>query len=1125
MANDITTIDNGSCEVNPSWKSASAVAGNIGIVKARVMVWDHDPFEARATQVTSLPMSGMAAQRIDPSISQNVMFEAGAAMLKPEFKPDHMLVFAEKRDSSGENPEFDMAKTGNPEFDNPSGKGRYLWQHVGSLFTSDIVIYPSEYEAQNWEAIAKSRMYELKDALSAPKWDYTQIRENNIDAYCPVMKAKQVANYEAPIHWTLERYHDIWQGMDFWITVELRGKQPDETSNPINQKELAEITPQDDFRKEYLYLMAFLGNQPKDEAWGLKGNTWINGVSNAPYYTSPDNEQEQGKRFGFWENNFKYKSYILVEVGVGNMAGRREWGGACNHYFIELVKGKNPRFIYLGPSFSTQAGKVIMASRVLGEFPISVNDLFSNKNRIKFLVRNHLGRIVITFEGHEDQPWVITRTDYRDQASGSDASFVPIVIPPGRIRIHGGNISCLLNFSVAQYVPSGYIPFTGTRSIQADTHNAKNKDLYMIFSQPGNLPKYENNRIQRMFSDKRFLGQKFGYECDAYQTTEIFQNSPRVMDLYQSLPKQFMIYGKGYILSSNGLELGAITKHQIKIMPLNESGKTITNSFSFGLSDDNAKDYPYKDYVSEWQFQIEFLAGSIDVYTSSDKKSQYSGYDENDDMVNYDTYENAMTPILTGVNVWILGGEKSFEGKVEPFDISTLVTKMTDSWKSEDYSYINHEMQLSCYLPMGPSVGDNDEIFALAKKLYALHDKFFYLSVSYYWDSGIGERTTPAFPIALDPETQPEPFIQMTGIASSCKFNRSANQLMMEISVKDYSYVLDKQQIFNSPFFDAVSDVEAVLALGKMAGFDSSTEQTGRSYVNRKPLAYLSKVVKDPSKMVYYHNGEKVVTRPYDLPGQYAVIFATGNQRAQEGESYLSYIKKIANYGKTIYFDRWGVLKMENSPAKEVAFTGQTTEDPTAPYSKYLDISSKFDFFSSPHHPDFDPDIHASHLLYISMDFQRLMEDCVNHITLMTASPDVKKDKDGKPMGGLIVEGYTFFEQIFDPTSEGFIGFRKPYVQTSGLMGGRAELRKTMQHYAKQKYPISIITIQTFGVPGLKPLDIITVDGNKFYITDISHDIEPKENRWWMNITAEWLKPFTGFLGQLDSEESSITLP
>ena len=130
---------------------------------------------------------------------------------------------------------------------------------------------------------------------------------------------------------------------------------------------------------------------------------------------------------------------------------------------------------------------------------------------------------------------------------------------------------------------------------------------------------------------------------------------------------------------------------------------------------------------------------------------------------------------------------------------------------------------------------------------------------------------------------------------------------------------------------------------------------------------------------------------------------------------------------------------------------------------------------------EFDPNLHASHLVYNVIRYSRSVEDAVNQIVLLTASNDLLLP-DGSRGGGFIVEGFTFFEQIWNPESEGFFGYRKPFYQAEGAFGDLQGIRKVMAHYAKMKYPPATISFETFGVLGLKALDIITLDDNLFYI-------------------------------------------
>lgn len=419
-------------------------------------------------------------------------------------------------------------------------------------------------------------------------------------------------------------------------------------------------------------------------------------------------------------------------------------------------------------------------------------------------------------------------------------------------------------------------------------------------------------------------------------------------------------------------------------------------------------------------------------------------------------------------------------------------------------------------------------MFALGRKLIALHNKGFYLTISYWWDTGIGHRGVIGNKLNIpgkDPVDN-DLLIQMTGLSYGAELQRSNNLLIMKFTVKDYMTILEKQFIFNSPFFDAVEDVQAIHDLAKMAGFDDSPGRPRK--MDRRPLAYLRKVLDDGGhngERKFLFNGEESRSDRYDLPGSYA-SFAEPSVKFQEGETYESAMKRIAQLSaKAIYFDQRGVLRLETLPAISAAFASSQDD---------VNYKTVFDFVSTPivregNIPSpgeggeadefiFNAREHAAHLVYNTLTYQRSVEDCVNQIILLSASNDIQL-ADGSKTGGFIIEGYTFFEQIWDPESEGFLGFRKPFYQSNGIFGGQKQVRDGLAHYAKMKFPPVIMSFETYGVPGLKALDIISLDGNIAYITEISHDLDAKSNKWWMNITAEWLKPFKGELGFLKNVE------
>lgn len=69
----------------------SRIPGNIGTLKSKVIVWDHDPFWARPTQIMSWPFTKSTAQQMQ-EVVPDAVFEAGAALLRPTFKHHDMFV-------------------------------------------------------------------------------------------------------------------------------------------------------------------------------------------------------------------------------------------------------------------------------------------------------------------------------------------------------------------------------------------------------------------------------------------------------------------------------------------------------------------------------------------------------------------------------------------------------------------------------------------------------------------------------------------------------------------------------------------------------------------------------------------------------------------------------------------------------------------------------------------------------------------------------------------------------------------------------------------------------------------------------------------------------------------------
>jgi len=1238
----------GDCEVSSNQEAASSVAGNIGTVRAKVEIWENDPFYARPNQVTSFPFSNLVPDQV-PDSSPGLEWLLNSAYLKPIYQPQDMFVCTYNPDlkqafvnpsngasiltGNAKNLDFVGSKTSERgqiagprlpgghvyetqitrkatgvvdlfasalgltdlRFIPNSGKDIFphqLWFYTGSLLKRGIAVHPSEYSLPLSDIIASKSIeangvteyckgFTENDIQGAVKWDYVKHTEGRTLTYWPYQETKQSPGRGTPVHWTLEKFTPVFQGQDFFVTVETK-KETDESPDFFPENEYLGSCIED-----YKYLQYTNTDRPQGE--------WVEGISNSAFYVAPKREDDgtitdearakskEDARKEYW---WKYKSYILIEIGAGH---------PDHNYFIELSKGGRPRLLHLGYVWDhpnrirggsikpnrrglddTEQWHYMKQCRELSVYNnVSCNELFK-KDSFRVTVRNHLGRLVITFEGYEGDPWIVQRLDNEPGQYDFVKTIVPMVVPAAKMKIHGGNMSCVVNYSPLQYTATETTYF---RNRQADTGEAGNNDLWMTFSHMGSSKLYQNPlQIRRYFNDPRLNARngKVGYDCDSHTAWEIHRNAKEDVPLYKIFRRQYQLWGKGWILDVDRQgddapvrdpDTGLTTDKRLVSgyrETFNRPGGsphtlTIFNAlqpgepFRLGLQGQSDANYPYKTYASRWDVGIRFDAGS--VLMPKPEATATSGGRENvslgipgtsintfvdreiiiDERAKRHLFTNYVTPIATSWRMMVLGGEKptrksSGAPKVEPFDVACLTTKITDGWSAEGWYGLRHESKIQCYIPLSPPVGDNQSLYNIGQRLKSLHNKSFYVTLSYWWENGIGERDAIANSISRKRPDENDLLIQMTGIAYGGTLSRSVNKIFFDFTVQDYMSVFDKQFIFNSPFFDGVSDVEAVYELGRLAGFDDEEKRSTR--VNRQPLGMLQHIIKNQQRSAdgrFIYNGEKIHSPPYDLPGSYATLNAPA-VRFQNGDKFSAALEKVAQLStKVIYFDRWGVLRCESVPAIEAAFYASGESD--------FAFESVFDFVTSPfpvkardtgagataHRKfTFDPCKHASHLVYDVVQYNRSVEDCINQIVILTASNDILLPNGKRVGGGYIIAGYTFFKQLWNPEEEGFVGFRKPFYQSNGVFGGLQGVRRGLQHYAKMKYPPATVQFSTYGVPGLKALDIITLDNNLFYITEITHEIDPSQNRWWMNITGEWLKPFLGDLGFLEEHDGPL---
>lgn len=1216
-------------------KNCKTMPANIGLPRVKAEIWESNPFFARPYQNYTFQYSADGAKEIKSlSDKQNIQFvEGSGASLLPIHSPEHTFIAVRKLSFKKQKIdlgvtnfettlpyiEFDIAKglSSSPtvldylpggEAYRPDYFAHKLWIHIGSLYSTSVVL-PSEYvlppsskfslpivgEISAGETV--QRIFNIiKTAFLAESgaaiWDMTHepFGDTPVQRVYPRMVGRINCKSSDPVNWTIEKYTPLFQGQDF--SLEFR----------VFNKDLAQVPIRANTVKEEMETNRMIGKYKTYFEPSTQDTPWVNstenGYSNEAYYIQSDPESaekswvEHNKSFGKYY--FKNKPYLLIEVGVNDY--QRTEG---HNYFIELMWGSHPRFLHFSPQprghvvtdkeedknrdidFYTE---IRQKCRVLGELTnLSVNDLFTNSDgRFVVMVQNFLGDLLIKFKvGKDETDWFISRTDQvyePNEVSKLKEKRVPMIIPNGPMRIHGGNMTVGFSFQSIAYAPSGTVSF---KDREADI-GENNGEIYATFAQPGDndegIPRTKNIP-NAPFKKPVFDLLKMGYSCDAYELTEIHNNQFIEILPYRYYTEKYKKFGREWALRRDGEKKGFIdpsetpTKLVFNVLnriptitreklTTNADGSKEKTSETFmtsggvtsGLFDmkgipQSILDDPDRVYVGQWDVNTTFFAGSM-LLPKTQKIKTIDGIELSDGGEFVE--KNCITPVVKCWSLIVPGGGKVVTEDMK-FDISEYVTNVNDGWNgAQDWATINHEAKLDLYLPLNAISIDSSKV----NKILALQNKTFFITLSYWWENGAGLDTSVSqyygiskLPKAHEPENDPS-IIQLTGICNNLTLTRTVNKIIGNMTIKDYSEVLKTSYIMNSPFFDAMRDINAIYELARLGHLDDSAvpgDLPGNKLTNgvdRRPLGYLRKLHQTPrvsftNPLIY--NGNKYIDDIFNLPGTYADL-QDQSMKFNNGDTIFDAISKMVKiYGKTFYFDQWGVLIVEVSPAAMAAFktdmipieiknlvkAGFITTPRGKSKSNENDTQLSNRIFSPPVRDfvDFDPDIHAPFLIDTQVQIEYASAESVNHIALFAFSVEEKDPETGEQVGGYIAEGRTFYDQIWKPEAEGFFGYRKLMFHSEGIYGNRESLRNALNFYARFKYPPLKVSFECWGVPGLKAFDIIMLNEQPLYITEISQDLNIVNRGWRMRITGEWIKSFDKTLAFLDPSAVDITRP
>lgn len=862
-------------------------------------------------------------------------------------------------------------------------------------------------------------------------------------------------NINPGIHWRVLKRTPLFQGEDFWVEFHKKALETD-----VDIKNGARFQ----VRKGLEFLDPY--QQPQ---LGANGQT-INIINEAIVEIDQSGTKSQNALQTYDLSN---QSYIIIELGYLT---------PNDNYFIIIAERDKPIFCHAGRPVIRNGDKVEVTKntvlRRLSRYDAVLSSELLKQDKLRITFRQHLGKMVINFSEHDDRPWVISRQDllplpdapiddenYND-AANFDYEDVPIIIPNAKMAIMGGNLKTAFTFSPMQYRP------LGTSFLDQKLHIAgpvKFKDVNLLLRDKG------LSRDPNVSTKPRDF--EFSQDAEVYQ--EMVEGKPLQTRAIKTQEGLIRRYGKApdmqELPDSNDRHRSRIAVGAVDLSA--RQGST-------PVTDQEDDDSVTPIAISTW---IEMRPGDY-IFTQgliSDGGDPWFLYD-------------CITPIMTGFRLNVPPKGEAFDSPA--IDVSHHVMSITDTWNEDCLAKINHNGRIQFLVNRGMNGVFADGKTNYAEYLRSLADRHFYIQISVWWDED-GAMPTPNTDAGR---------IIFTGICSNVSISEETNKHIMTGELFDYTKVLQEQVFLNSPFFDKMRDFNAVYEIIQKASFrDGSVVEKDEAGVvqdnpNTQPGSLMRRLAETDVSGWFQlpHNGETVYNQEYALPGSYSIL-TEPMFRFQDGSTLYEAVQKLGEIaGKVIYFDRQGVFHYEKLPYDQALFNGQQGSSNNFNIQDWQSLS-KMDFFVSPHDVSTFDGKEQHRMAWDSYTVTRDMDSVINHINVISNTPDGKRLQ-----GGLLN-----IDSINDIEKPGFIGYPKTLLQIEGIIGDKANVQWLIKHYTKLFLPPVKISFKAIGHNGLKALDIITFTGlgwsdkQVLIIGSISSEINAETNQWWQEFECYWIFP------------------
>jgi len=843
------------------------------------------------------------------------------------------------------------------------------------------------------------------------------------------------------IHWSVRKKEELFWGEDFFIEfrriVEETCDAPNIDGNNLDKKhKFIDVQGDGGSDKNYQNSDGMPVNQAVvvyDRVRGEDGKVdeWKKQENTADAY------------------NFNKQPYIIIaltEQGdehgpLMSKSGQDLYSGG--NYYIIIPNNASPLFVKVegGISFS------------LSQYDSVIGSALWKEDKFRITVRHHLGRMVVTFDGLEDKPWVIENFTTRSPSSGVEADPNIMQIGYSKLYIYGGNLAVAFNFGILQYSGSASLTLpiaTSHPTLEdADPENAVTFTNKYMFSMPDfgdesetqrllllseqengicfpnqwSTKKTENGEYKPVSWDKFSESRDPYYYCDAQEVNEFAISGPSIKARRAAWHHLFTsVNGKPepYFLKEIS-EKGGLSKISLAAKG---AVKTAKNMLLYNV-------------------EMRMTAGGHEFGS-------------------FWICPNCKTPVITSITMYNIpdGDSRLWTDDNAIEDIADYVLDFSDNWSAGDYFMMEHTGTIKFYAREGTP---------RYNEIISLRNRNFYITV----DAGYEGCNYVGFA----PGEMRRIFTGI-GIGGEVIENAGSEKFLV-CKLVDYTYILKNTVVFNSPIFDGLDDRWAIWQIAKICQIRDG-DGGPAEFIKQAALA---------GRELYQgsadREGDIIYSDFYQLSDSLAGLnapFFQFKQFTKWGEGVHTIAQKS---GKCFFFDNYGRMRYETLLCQKYAFNDNDNGQATKNLLKEALKRRNYTRFPG----------NDGQLAFNSITRESTMESVYNNIWLWTSSPyreSIFGNKRNWP-------GMT------DPSVPGFIGFERTNAQADGIFGGWEELKKVMKHYQKMTKPPLAYRFESYGID-LRAAEAVAWENCiPLAIVSVSNHISKQENKWWQTIEADYV--------------------